>query len=59
MKQIASPGSMHDTGCFGLGHWDSQRGGTGREEGWGSHDVMRQWGYSGLSKDRCLEKWPK
>ena len=22
VKQIASPGSMHDTGCSGLGHWD-------------------------------------
>ena len=21
MKQIASPGSMHDTGCLGLVHW--------------------------------------
>ena len=27
--------------------------------GMGSHDVMRQWGYSSLSKDRCLENWPK
>ena len=22
MKRIASPGSMHDTGCSGLVHWD-------------------------------------
>ena len=22
VKQIASPGSMHDTGCLGLVHWD-------------------------------------
>ena len=22
MKQITSPGSMHDTGCLGLGHWE-------------------------------------
>ena len=22
MKRIASPGSMHDTGCLGLVHWD-------------------------------------
>ena len=22
MKQVASPGSMHDTGCLGLVHWD-------------------------------------
>ena len=34
-KQIASPGSMQDTGCLGLVHWDDQRDGTGREEGGG------------------------
>ena len=22
MKQVASPGSMHDTGCLGLVHWN-------------------------------------
>ena len=22
MKRIISPGSMHDTGCLGLVHWD-------------------------------------
>ena len=26
MKQDASPGSMHDTGCLGLGHWDDPEG---------------------------------
>ena len=26
MKQIASPGSMHDTGCSGLVHWDDPEG---------------------------------
>ena len=35
MKQVASPGSMHDTGCLGLVHWDDQRDGMGREEGGG------------------------
>ena len=25
-KQIASPGSMHDTGCLGLVHWDDPKG---------------------------------
>ena len=35
MKQIASPGSMHDTGCLGLVHWDDQMDGMGREEGGG------------------------
>ena len=26
MKQVASPGSMYDTGCLGLVHWDDQEG---------------------------------
>ena len=31
MKQIASPGSMHDTGCLGLVHWDDSEGWDGEE----------------------------
>ena len=35
MKQIASPGSMHETGRLGLVHWDDPEGwdgeGGGRE----------------------------
>ena len=26
VKQIASPGSMQDTGCLGLVHWDDPEG---------------------------------
>ena len=26
MKQVTSPGSMHDTGCLGLVHWDDPEG---------------------------------
>ena len=26
MKQVASPGSMHETGCLGLMHWDDPEG---------------------------------
>ena len=26
MKQIASPGLMHETGCSGLVHWDDPEG---------------------------------
>ena len=43
MKRVASPGSMHDTGCLGLVHWDDPEGwygeGVFREEGsgWGIH----------------------
>ena len=34
-KQIASPGSMQDTGCLGLVHWDDPEGwyGEGGESG--------------------------
>ena len=35
MKRVASPGSMHDTGCLGLVHWDDPEGWMGREEGGG------------------------
>ena len=34
MKQIASPGSMQDTGCSGLVHWDDPEGWD--EEGGGT-----------------------
>ena len=26
-KRVASPGSMHGTGCLGLVHWDDPEGG--------------------------------
>jgi len=29
MKQISSPGLMHDTGCSGLVHWDDPQGWDG------------------------------
>ena len=34
VKQIASPGWMHETGCLGLVHWDDPEGWDG-EGGWG------------------------
>ena len=42
VKRITSPGSMHDTGCSGLVHWedpegwDGEGGGSGGS-GWGTH----------------------
>ena len=33
MKQVASPGSMHDTGCVGLVYWDDPEGGYGEGGG--------------------------
>ena len=32
-KEIASPGSIHDTGCLGLVHWDDPEGGYGEGGG--------------------------
>ena len=41
VKRIASPGSMHETGCSGLVHWDDPEGedreGGGGGSGWGTH----------------------
>ena len=33
MKRVASPGSMHDTGCLGLVHLDDLEGGYGEGGG--------------------------
>ena len=37
-KLIASPGSMQDTGCLGLVHWDDPEGGYGEGGGRGVQD---------------------
>ena len=33
MKCVASPGSMHNTGCLGLVHWNHPEGWYGEEGG--------------------------
>ena len=38
MKRVSSPGSMHDTGCLGLVHWDDPEGGYGEGGGRGVQD---------------------
>ena len=37
MKRVASPGSMHDTGCLGLVHWDDPEGWYGEGGGRSVH----------------------
>ena len=37
-KRITSPGSMHDTGCLGLVHWDDPEGWFGEGGGSGVQD---------------------
>ena len=36
-KLIANPGSMQDTGCSGLVHWDDSEGWDGERVGSGVH----------------------
>ena len=38
VKEIASPGSMDDTGCSGLVHWDDPEGWDGEGGGRGLQD---------------------
>ena len=38
MKRVASPGSMHNTGCLGLVHWDDPEGWYGEGGGWRVQD---------------------
>ena len=38
LKQIASPGLMHETGCSGLVHWDDPEGWDGEGGGRGIQD---------------------
>ena len=33
MERVASPGSMHNTGCLGLVHWDDPEGWNGEGGG--------------------------
>ena len=44
-ERVASPGSMHDTGCLGLVHWDDPEGwngeGGGRRAQDGEHMYTR------------------
>ena len=35
VKQIASPGSIYETGCSGLVHWDDPEGWDGKGDGRG------------------------
>ena len=43
-KRDASPGSIHNTGCLGLVHWDDPEGWYGEAEGsgWGTHVYLWQ-----------------
>jgi len=46
VKRIASPGSMHDTGCSGLVHWDDPEGWDGEGGGKGVQDGEHMYTHS-------------
>ena len=48
VKQIASPGSMHVTGCSGLAHWDDPEGWDGEGGGRGIQDGEHMYTHGGF-----------
>ena len=54
MKQIASPGSMHETGCSGLLHWDDPEGWDG--EGGGREGQDGEHMYTHVHSCECMAK---
>ena len=48
MKQTACPGSMQDTGCLGLVHWDDSEGWYGEEGGRGVQDGEHRYSCGGF-----------
>ena len=48
VKQIASLGSMHDTGCVGLVRWDDPEGGEGEGGGRGVQDGEHMYTHGGF-----------
>ena len=48
MCLLASPGSMHDTGCLGLVHWDDPEGWFGEGGGRRAQDGLHMYTCGGL-----------
>ena len=48
MKRITSPGSMHETGCMGLVHWDDPEGWYEEGGGSGVQDGEHVYTYGGF-----------
>ena len=48
VNQIASPGSMHETGCSGLVHWDDPEGWDGEGGGSGVQDGEHMYTHGGF-----------
>ena len=48
VKQIASPGTTHETGCSGLVHWDDPEGWDGEGGGRGVQDGGHMYTHGGF-----------
>ena len=48
MKQVTSPGSMHDSGCLGLVHWDDPERWYGEGGGWRVQDGEHMYACGGF-----------
>ena len=48
VKQIASPGPMHETGCSGPVHWDDPEGWYGERAGRGVQDGEHVYTHGGF-----------
>ena len=48
VKQIASPGWMHNSGCSGLVHWDDPEGWDGEGGGRGVQDGEHRYTHGGF-----------
>ena len=51
MKRVASPGSMHDTGCLGLVHWDDPEGCNGEAN---SQSLLKLISIESVIESNCL-----
>ena len=54
VKRIASPGSMHGSGCSGLVHWDDPEGWDGEGGGRGVQDGEHM--YTVVDSCQCMAK---
>ena len=59
MKQVASPGSMHDTGYLGLVHWDNPEGWYGEGVGRRVQDGEHMYTCVGFIMMFCIVKFKK
>jgi len=57
MKRIASPGSMHDTGCLGLVHWGDPEGWYGEGGGMGVQDGQQVYTRGRIHVDVWQDKY--